>query len=346
MAGEEGGGASRGRGGSQDPYRDGGRGGGRSGTRGGSEGSGAGRDRDVRNDGRYNPGGGGGNGNGNGGGNGGGGEPSNPAYRVIVNWLREWGLEGLASWAWQRYKDLGASSNAIEIIKFELPDRKEFKDRFPAYEALQKQGHAWTAAQIIDYEQQVGDQLNRIGADRLYSNQDRQQWLIKGVSAAEVGSRVQMASDAAQQSGQVAAELKRLYGVGGDLLAQFWLDPDRAQSRIEQMWRTGQIGAEAQVSGFGELSTAEAEMVAGRLDPGQANQAFGGLVANEDLFAQQAGDLAGVGRDQQLAAVTGDARAQEYIARRQRSRRAQFEGSGGFAAGQRGVVGLGSTPGS
>jgi len=336
MAGAEGGGTGTGRHDNTDPYR-GGTGGRGGGTRNGSEGGRHGRDRHTGGEDRYNPGGG----------RGGGGTPIDPAYTVLVKWLQdEFGLGSLAPWAWKRYKELGASSDAIGIIEFEMRGRKEFKDRFPAYEALQQQGHAWSPAQIIEYENRTFDALRTIGAQNIYSNQERQQWLIQGVSANEVGARVQMAYQAAQQSGGVAAELKRLYGVGDDLLAQFWLDPDRAQSRIEQMWRSGQIGAEAQNAGFGALSTAEAEMVGSRLDPGQAGQAFGSLVANEDLFAQQAGDTAGVGRDQQLAAVTGDARAQEYIARRQRSKRAQYEGSGGFAAGQRGVVGLGATPGS
>lgn len=276
---------------------------------------------------------------------------ANTAKAIVRKWLEEF-LEdpalarSLTDWAWGRYKELGGSSNAFDIIDTEMRERREFKARFPAYEALRDQGQAWEPGQIIAYEKTAKDLLNEIGARDDYTNRDIQQWLMNGVSERELGDRIGMAKAAAQAPNEATDALRRMYGLDDNLLARFWLDPDRTAVKIEQMWTAGQIGAQAQMAGFGDLTAGEAEMVGSRVSVQEAQAAFGGLLAQKDLMGQQVDEQAGVSRDQQLAAVSGDARAQDYIRRRQAKRRAAFEGSGGFAAGQSGVVGLGSNAGA
>lgn len=276
-----------------------------------------------------------------------------PARQIVQQWLTEFlGDPGLARsltrWAWGRFKELGGGTdptNAYQIIDLEMRERDEFKARFPAYDALRAQGQAWEPGEIIAYERRAKEALGRLGAEEDYTNAEIQQWLIGGVSQAELDDRIDMAYQAAQAPSEAADALRRMYGLDGSLLARFWLDPDRTQAKIEQMWRAGTIGASAQIAGFGGLSAGEAEMLAGRVGAEQAQQAFGGLVAQRDLMAQQVGEADAVSRDQQIAAVSGDARAQEFIQRRLRRRQAQFEGAGGFAASRAGVVGLGSNAG-
>jgi hypothetical protein len=276
--------------------------------------------------------------------------PDNSARRIVRRWLEEFLgdpalAESLTGWAWGRFKELGGSADSYEIIDIEMRDRREFKARFPAYAALRDQGQAWEPGQIINYERQAKWLLSDVGADDDYTNAEIQQWLINNVSERELADRIGMAKTAAQAPSEASDALRRMYGLDDNLLARFWLDPDRTAVKIEQMWTAGQIGAQAQIAGFGGLSADEAEMIGSRVSVQEAQAAFGGLTAQRDLMSQQVGDEAGVSRDQQLAAVSGDARAQDYIRRRQAKRRAAFDGSGGFAAGQRGVVGLGSNAG-
>lgn len=267
------------------------------------------------------------------------------AMALIMDFLEPRGLASLAEWAWSRWKDLGGATNrgAFDVIKVEMTQRQEFKDRFPAYDYFVKQGNAMSLDAIIAYESQAKQVLNTIGADTAYSNQDIQKIMMGGVSFNELQERVGMARQAADSPVGMAAELQRLYNVDKNLLARFWLDPERTMPDINRMWEAGQISARSLDAGFGGMSVADAERIANATSPEEAAQRMDMAAQSRGLFGNQVGDSVGLGGDDLVGFVAGEAGATRRVGDRSAARRAAYQGGSGFRAGNAGVVGLGES---
>lgn len=265
------------------------------------------------------------------------------AEQLVKMFLDERGLGTLAAWAWQRWKELGmiGDRDKFQVIEVEMVERQEFKDRFPAYDYFRKQGNAIPVDKIRDYEIRARDSLNRIGARDTYSNQDIQKIMMGGVSSEELDARVNAALVAADSPALAASELKRMYNLPTNVLAQFFLDPDRTMVDIQKMWESGQIGAMSIDAGFGELTTTEAERIAAGTSTDQAANRFAEMGQASGIFDTQVGDAISVGRNEMVGFAAGETAAARAVNRRAQSRRAAYAGSAGFQASRTGVTGLG-----
>lgn len=267
------------------------------------------------------------------------------AQAMIDRFLSSNGLEGLSAWAWSRFKELGGTTNteeAFAVIKVEMVDRKEFKDRFPAYEYFAKLGQSVDVGTIIAYERQARDILNPIGADQTYTNRDIQKIMMGGVSPQELQQRVNVAAAAADSPALATTELQRLYNIPKNVVARFFLDPERTMVDIQKMWESGQIGAMSIDAGLGQLTTSEAERIAAGTTTDQAAQRFADMGQAKGIFDTQVGDATAVGRNDMIGFAAGESAAAQAVTRRAAARRAAYAGSSGFQASQGGVVGLGN----
>lgn len=264
------------------------------------------------------------------------------AKAIIQGFLENYGLGGLAEWAWSQY----ANGAPIEQIMLDLRKRPEYKARFPAMEALAKKGMAISESQYVDYERQATGVMRAAGLPEGFYDQhgDFTKFLTSEVSISELNDRVQLAAQAAFTApAEVRSELNRLYGIGAGDLTAYWIDPDKALPLLQQKFVAAQIGGASQRTGFGNLAVSEAERLAS-LGIDNPTQGFDTLVSNKELFTPLPGEPGeAIGRGDQLAAAfEGNVDAQNKIEKRARTRLAPFASGGGFALSKEGFGGVGS----
>ncbi len=277
--------------------------------------------------------------------------PDQSALAEIKTALAAYGLSSLAQWAW----DLWTKGTSEAELWLQIKDRPEYKARFPGMEELRKQGTAITEADYINQEQSYKSVMHAYGLPSgFYDSPDDFGKMIAGhVSPEELRGRVQTFSQAVLGDTETLNQLRTLYADAGvprsaesDLLA-YYLDPSRAAPILEQQYSAAQFAGAAAKSGYGQLTTSQAEQFGARegTTTAQAREGFGALMQNKELFGALPGQgEQNIGQDVQLgAAFGGDAQAQQQIEKRRRERLAAGSGGGGFAATQRGVTGLTSS---
>jgi hypothetical protein len=275
--------------------------------------------------------------------------------RAIINGtLASFGLGTLGDWAWQQYLN-GVPTSQIML---DLRARPEYAARFPGMAALSQAGVAISEQEYIGLESGYRQVMRSYGTPAtFYDSPDDFGRLIAGqVSVQEFGERLDMAEQVAATDprGQtLRAELARLYGAQGletpanvDAMVTAWfIDPDKAQSLIEQQFRATTTAAAATRTGFGQLTLQEAEEVAGYgTTEEQATQTFGQLATMDEFLVDLPGgaDDNVERRDLLQAGFAGNADSQGRIETTRRRRKGAFQGGGGYAAGERGISGLGT----
>lgn len=265
------------------------------------------------------------------------------AKAILNRALSDFGLGGLADWAWSTYLNVGN----IDQVMLELRDRPEYATRFAGMRALRDKGRAITEAQYLDLERTYSQLYRAAGLPAsFYDGPDDFAALIGGeVAPTELRDRLQMATAAAYQApAEVRAELSRMYGITEGGLTAFFLDPNRALPLLQQQFAAGTLAAASTRTGYGQLSREEAERLATLgLTEDAATRGFGELARSTELFGALPGEGGtDIGRNEQLGVLEGNAAAIERINRRKAQRVAQFQGGGGFVTGQQGVTGLAS----
>lgn len=264
-------------------------------------------------------------------------------YAYLKSVLSEYGLEELSDWAWQQ---IVAGNSPTQILQ-ELRKTDAFRRRFRVIFERQAKGLApLSPAEVIAYERQARQMFMRAGMPPGFydSNDDFDRFMVNDVSLAELSDRINLGREALYQMDPTTRrQLQSFYGfTEGDMVA--WvIDPNLAVPAIARRFQAARTASASIRSGFGGLSREEAERFADLgISPEQAEQGFGTLVQSRELLSSLPGERGeNIGREQQLAAITGDATAQQAI-ERQRSRRvAQFRGGGGFATDKEGFSGLG-----
>lgn len=271
------------------------------------------------------------------------------ATALIAQTLRNYGLpESLATTLWNEWHVQGGK-NASQII-LDLPQTKEYKARFPGMEALRKEGTGMTEEGYIQYENGVKQAWQKYGIPHGFrdSPQDIANYLTGHVSVNELENRLQLGATAALQSPvETRYELHRLYGADLGNLTAYFLDTGVGKTLMDKQaaLAAANVGGASSRSGFGLLSRAEAESIA-KLNPGDnAEKGFDQLNHEKELFEAQDASESAVTREQQLAATfggEGSGAAQEALGLQQARRKAKFQSGGDFAAGQKGVTGLGT----
>lgn len=272
----------------------------------------------------------------------------NSAKEILIDFLKQMGLESLGEWAWKTFTEAGGGDLGMSLVGIEIYKTPEFKARFPAYEAMAKKGQALSPKQMLDYEEQTRQIMHAAGLPSGFYDKpdDFAKFMLNDVSPTELQNRVQIAQTAAITAPEeVRTQLQRLYGVNHGELTAYFLDPTQAMPVIQQRFTASQIAAQSQTTGFGQLEQTQAEKLAAEGVTEQAAQeGFGALSANAGLFEQQVAGEDVIDPNAQIAAqFEQNAAARKRIEQRKQSRLGEFQGQSGFGVGQKGVTGLGST---
>lgn len=211
----------------------------------------------------------------------------------------------------------------------------EYKQRFPAMEALAKKGRAISEAVYIDYERGAASLEQRYGLPKgmLMGNVTK---LLEGeVSTSELNDRVALASSASLQAPQDLRDtLSNYYGIGQGGLTAYFLDPGVAMPLLEKQYATAQIGTEALRQDVGIDVGVASQLQELGVTQQQAQAGFG-EVSRQREFMSGRGETA-TQRTLIMGNVAGEQAARQQIERIGAGRVGRFQGGGGFIGGQQG----------
>jgi hypothetical protein len=239
------------------------------------------------------------------------------------------------------YARKGYTADAILVHLRQTP---EYKARFPAMEALAKQGRAISEGAYIEYERTAATIEQRSGLPKGMLMGHVTDMLINDVSSAELNDRVTIAvADSIMAPQDLKDTLRDYYGLDPDTsLAAYYLDPDVAMPLLEKQSAAARIGVWASRQGLKGVGSSTAEELQGLgVTESQAQQGFGQVAYQSELGAGR-GDTAS--QDTRIgAALAGNADAQAATERAAGARRNRFAGSSQFVQGREGMAGIGSS---
>lgn len=235
----------------------------------------------------------------------------------------------------------GYEGSAIEALIRQQP---EYAARFPAMKQLQAQGKSISEREYIDYEQAMTGYESLYGLPKGMLSEASMvtKLLVNGKSAREVEENANRAAASIYKlPKEFRDSMKRNYGVDSGGLTAYFLDPDIATPMLERQFVSAQIGMEAWRNKVDINKDFMEELYAQGVTAEKAAEGF-------ETVGRQAGFSAGKGEtaDQKTlidANLTSGAAAKDKVQRVGQTRANRFEGGGGFAGGDRGVSGVGSS---
>lgn len=284
-----------------------------------------------------------------------------PGYMPVVTGATEYveallanalGITGLGSWAADLYMKGASPLEIIQALRYGMDKSpagqaayQKYLAAFPGIDEFVKDGTFAGEApemQYIAYRNSVKEAASRYGIDAaLTSPQKVYTYLKNKVSAAEIADRMSTAASAvATTPVETLTILNEYYGVGNSDLISFFLDTDETEAMLQRRYTAARIGTEAARNQFGVNATEAEALVTRGIGVGEAAQGFQ-TAAQRRSFMTGLGETAS--REQLIGASFGDVEAEQTIARIAGSRTGRFQEGGGFAAGERGVAGLGTS---
>lgn len=268
------------------------------------------------------------------------------ANAIVQDALTTYGLGSLAAWAWDKILH---GEQATTILTIDIPQRQEFKDRFPGMAAAAAAGQAINPGDYVTKEKQDTELIRAAGLDvTKYASREALGNLIGNqVSTTELQNRLNLVSSAVQQTSPEARQyLNDNFGINQGNLMDYFLNPSQALPDLQLKAQAAQVGGAAQQSGFGYLDVAHALRLAGEGVTTAAAQAGFSKIAGSQQLTQNLGDGTGSVSNEDLMGAQFDQNAQAQLKAQQvvAQRVAKFQTGGGFAAGQAGVSGLGVGP--
>ena len=251
-----------------------------------------------------------------------------------------------------------SDKSTVDDIGVAMQNSVAFAERFPANKILKDAGKGQKS--VSDYLRLEADFKNRLSSSGMppgfYDDpKDFQNWIANNVSPDELQARIESGYQAVNNaSPEVVAQFKRLYGVKDGDLAAYFIDPERAKPAFDKYQaqreaRAAVVANQAQQQANIVLTAQQSEELvragvtsqeaaqAGFMDIQNQQQLFG-TTTTEAASGQQA-----ITQEEQIAGVFGtNAEARQKIAERKRKRTAAFQQGGSLAAGQTGMVGLGT----
>ena len=262
------------------------------------------------------------------------------ARAVMEGQMAALGLGGLAgritSWITEGYEP-----EAIMALVRQSP---EYAERFPAMKALQAKGQSMTENEYIAYEQAMSNYESLFGLPKgmLTSKDMVTKLLTNGKSAREVEENATRASASMYSLPKEFRDtMQRYYHVDSGGLTAYFMDPDASSPLLEKQFVSAQIGMEADTRGVDVGSAMAESLYQYGIDRGQAQKGFSDVASQRGL---ETGKGETVDTNALIGAnLTDDADAQKRVERVGKGRAGRFEGGGGFAGGERGVSGIGSS---
>lgn len=255
----------------------------------------------------------------------------------LMGLFNSYGLSGLygkiVEWAKQDY--------SAETIMLMLRGTAEYKQRFPAMEALAAKGRGITEADYIGYERTAANYEQMYGLPSGMLTGKVTELLINDVSPAELEDRVQLAAAASITAPQdFKDEMRDRFNIDSGGLTAYYLDPDTALPLLEKQYAMAVLGTEARRQGVAGISTDYLGLLQNQgVTQDQAKANFGEVAYAQGLTAG-AGETATT-MDLAESAFGTSAEAQRKVQRVAGSRVARFQGGGGYTGSREGLTGLG-----
>ena len=260
------------------------------------------------------------------------------AIATLRGLMTEYGMESLMSKIEQYVVD-GYDADAIMVLIRTTP---EYKQRFPAMEALTKKGRAISEAAYIEYEKTASGLERQYGLPSGMLMNSVTNLLENEVSTVELNDRVLLAASSAYQlPEEFRNQFRDYYGVDSGGLIAYYLDPAIATPLLQKQTGAALIGSEAARQNVGiQVGLAE-ELQSLGVTSEEARTGFG-KVARQGAFTSGRGDVVS-----QEALVRGNLmnneQAMKEIERAAGARVGRFQGGGAYMATQEGVKGLASS---
>lgn len=251
--------------------------------------------------------------------------------------LTEMGLTSLYDRTVSFIKD-GYDADAVMVLIRTTP---EYKQRFPAMEALAAKGRAMSESEYIEYERTAANLERRYGLPQGMLTGSVTDLLTNEVSASEMNDRVILASAAAIQApADVRNQFRDFYGIDDGGMTAYFLDPQKATPLLEKQYAAALIGVEAARQGVGVDVFGAENLASLGITQEEARTGFG-QVARAQPLTQGRGDVV---TQQELMSGTfqQNEEALRNIERASRARVGRFQGGGQFASEREGVTGLGT----
>lgn len=252
--------------------------------------------------------------------------------------MKEYGLESLMGRI-ESYVKEGYEGPAVIALIRTTP---EYKQRFPAMEALSKKQRAISEAAYIEFERNAAQLERAYGLPAGMLGKDTVTNLLTNeVSARELEERVNLAAAGAFQAPpELRQTFSQYYGIDSGGLTAYFLDPNKALPLLTKQYAAAQIGTEAEMQDFAIGVGLAEQLQEFGVSQEQARQGFA-ETSRRRGFTQGRGDV--VSQEQLIqGTLMGQQEAVQAIERVQRGRTGQFEQGGGFATTQQGVSGLGT----
>ena len=249
----------------------------------------------------------------------------------------QYGLSSLFSKI-EEYVQQDKSPETIAILLRQTP---EYKQRFPAMEALAAKGHAISEASYVDYERTAAALEQRYGFPKGMISGNVTSLLTNEVSTLELQDRAVLSSaDAISAPDDFKQQMKDYYGIDQTGLAAYYFDPEKALPLLQKQSAIARIGTEGTRAGIGlDVS------LAGRLNDMGVTEAEArqnmGKAASALSFTAGPGET--MTQPNVVTGTFGDAAAGQQMERVGGSRVAGFQQGGRFVESKSGVSGLGAS---
>ena len=270
---------------------------------------------------------------------------NNSARAIVEEVLRSYGLSNLTQWA---FGQLGESTD-VDVVNRALFQRQEFKDRFPSYWDLIDRGlPARSPEEIVQYETNARGLFRAAGIPEWFYDQPGEiSGLIVGnVSFNELQSRVSNAYNrVASAPVEVRQAFNEYYGAddADGALVALALDPAQSEQKVLMKARSAEAGGIArQAAGVSLMRPLAERLGEAGIDSGQLRQGFGQIREQSRLYESSISEVDNVSTDTGIEATFGlSADSARAVDQRRNERLARASAGGGFAASERGIVGVG-----
>jgi len=257
------------------------------------------------------------------------------ARNTIRAVLATYGLSGLSEKLYNLYATGTVNINNPDALIFAIRDEPEYQTRFAANAARAKKGLSeLDPGSYLQLENSYRQLLQSNGLPPgFYDKTEDFTALLEGdVSPQELQTRVQQGFRAVQDADpEVKRQMQELYGVSEGGLAAYFLDPTKAAPILTRQAEAAKIAARAKEQGNIQLQFATAEEIAARgITAQEAEQGFTALGLQQGLFTEMIGEQALTQQQKVGAALGYDVEAQRQLAERRGTRKAAFQGGGGF----------------
>ncbi len=270
--------------------------------------------------------------------------PSALAYLGGV--LKQYGLQNLDMWA---MGELGQNKSADQVI-LDLYNTPQFQAAFPGIAQRQANGlPAMSPADYLSYSDQALQMARAAGLPPgTMTTAEIGQLIGNDVSINELSDRLTNAYSAAMTAPpETRALLQEYYGITPGGLTAYFLDPENNVNLLKQQVTAAQIGTAGVTSGVGDIGSGLANLLAQTgVSQAQAASGFqniGPLAPLETALPGQPAQGSTVSADQLAQSqFLGDAGSTRAVQQADETRKAPFEGGGGYALTSMGVAGAGS----